>query len=228
MGSRQAAPRGPGGPGLTIRSYVAPVAFVVSALGLVVGLVALYSAEGPNSPDITSYLASPSGRSEFFLVPFSLTAAILLLTVGMLSLTFELREREPYLSTLANGLVVTAASVFTGFLSVQYALVGLAVEGTDPANQSYKLFAVAAHAIADWGGWTGIVLICGSLLAIGVAMIRLRIHRLSGGWAIGTAVVGLALIPIGFGFVFMLPLAVWQLVTAAALFCRNLKRHATV
>lgn len=205
-----------------------PAALALSGVGLVVGLVALYAAEGPNSPDITSYLASPSGRGEFFLVPLSLTAGIVLLALGMLTLTFEVRDREPYLSRLADWLVIAATPVFVGFLSVQYALIAVAAEGTDPTSASYKVFAVAAHAIADWGGWTGIVLICGALLALGAALLRCSLHRLCAGWAIGTAVLGLALIPLGFGFAFVLPLALWEFVTATALLLRNLNRDPAV
>jgi hypothetical protein len=199
------------------RSYVGSAALALSGVGLIVGLVALYAAEGPSSPDITSYLAGPSGRSEFFLVPLSLTAAIILLLVGMVTLTFEVRDREPYLASLTNVLAATATAVFIGFLSIQYALVALGAEGTDPSNSAYKLFAVAAHAIADWGGWTGVVLVSCSLLLLGIALLRTRQHRISAIWAIVTAGIGLALIPIGFGFALMLPLALWEWSAAAAL-----------
>lgn len=199
------------------RSYVGSAAFALSGVGLIAGLVALYAAEGPNSPDITTYLASPSGRSEFFLVPSSLTAAMILLLVGIVTLTFEVRDREPYLASLANLLAATATAVFIGFLSIQYAMIALGAEGTDPANSAYRLFAVAAHAIADWGGWTGIVLLACALLLAGIAMLRSRVHRLCAALAIAAAILGLVLIPIGFGFAFMLPLAVWEWSAAVAL-----------
>ena len=74
-----------------------------------------------------------------------------------------------------------------------------------------------AHAAADWGGWTAIVLLAAALLLLGWALAVQAGRRVTGWSAIVLGAVGLALIPIGFGFLFTILAAIWALIAAVDL-----------
>jgi Na+/H+ antiporter NhaC len=111
-------------------------------------------------------------------VSASLTVAVILLLIGMLTVCLALYSIRPYPAMLAGALTAVAVPIFIGFLSIQYALVAIAQEGVSPTDESYRVIGLLAHAAADWGGWTGIVLLCASLLTIGAAMLRYGFNRL--------------------------------------------------
>ena len=190
------------------------MSFVLCAVGFVVGLITLYAAEGPNAPDLWVYLASPSGRSDLSLSTFALTAAIVLLFVGIAVLSMTLTAASGATGRLARYLAAIATAAFVGFLSLQYALVAVVDEGIDPMSQQFKVLVLQQHAATDWAGWTGIVLLGLSLLLLGLALVREGERRVTGWSAIGAGVMGLVLIPIGFGFLFTLVAAIWAIVAA--------------
>lgn len=196
--------------------FVGAAALIVSALSFLAGLVALYQAEGPTSPDLNIYLSDPGGQADLTLMVFALTAAVVLYLVGFLVVVGTLDESMRLQSVVASGLSVSAVPLFIGFLALHYALVGSLKEGTDPRSESFRILVLQAHAVGDWAGWAGIVLLAGSLSALGVAFIAKRSSIL--GWtAVVVAAVGLVLIPTGFGFAFTLLLPLWELVAAAHL-----------
>ena len=191
-------------------------ALIVSALSFWVGLVALFRAEGPASPDLNVYLSDPGGRADLTLMVFALTAAVCLFLVGLLVVVGTLDQTMRSLAIIASGLSIAAVPLFVGFLALDYALVGVLNEGVDPGSQGFRILFLQAHAVGDWAGWTGIVLLAGSLLGLGFALIR-EGSRIVGWGAVAVACVGLALIPTGFGFAFTLLLPLWELAAAAHL-----------
>jgi hypothetical protein len=190
------------------------VSFALCAVSFVVGLITLYAAEGPNAPDLWVYLASPSGRSDLSLSTLALTAAIVLLFVGIAVMSMSLAPGSGAAGRLARYLAAIAAAAFIGFLSLQYALVAVLDEGIDPASQQFKVLVLQQHAATDWAGWTGIVLLGLSLLLLGSALVREAGRRVTGWSAIAAGAVGLILIPIGFGFLFTMVAAIWAIVAA--------------
>jgi hypothetical protein len=187
---------------------------VVSAIAFVVGIVALLQAEGPSSPDLWVYLASPSGQSDFLLAVDALTVAVVLFMAGTVVVCWTIGAERRLHAVLAGALVVAAVPAFIGFLSLQFALVGTLREGIDPNSVTFKAQVLQAHAAADWAGWTGIVMMSVALLLIGAALFADPRRRLATWTAIACGVLGIILVPIGFGFLFTLLLAVWQLVAA--------------
>jgi hypothetical protein len=197
------------------------VCSVVSAIAFIVGVVALLQAEGPSSPDLWVYLASPSGQSDFLLAVDALTVAVVLFMAGTLVVCWTVVAERRLQAVLAGGLVVAAVPAFIGFLSLQFGLVGTLREGIDPNSVTFKAQVLQAHAAADWAGWTGIVMMSVALLLIGAALFVEPRRRLATWTAIACGVLGIILVPIGFGFLFTLLLAVWQLVAAADLVLRK-------
>ena len=192
-------------------------ALLVSALSFLVGLVALYRAEGPTAPDLNVYLSDPAGQADLTLMVLALTAAVVLFLVGFLVVAGTLRESARLETTIASGLSIAAVPLFVGFLALHYALVATIREGIDPSSQGFRILVLQAHAVGDWAGWSGIVLLSGSLLAVGFALIREGASII--GWtALIVAIIGLVLIPTGFGFAFTLLLPVWELVATIYLF----------
>ena len=195
---------------------VGAAALMLSAPSFIIGLIALYRAEGPTAPDLNVYLTDRSGQSDLMLMIFALTVAVVLFLVGFLTVvgTLDKATRSP--AVLTSGLGIAAVPLFVGFLSLHYALIGTLQEGIDPRSQGFRLLVLQAHAVGDWAGWTGIVLMAGGLIVLGFALIREK--RAHVGWtAVIIAAIGLFLIPIGFGFAFTLLLPVWELVAAIEL-----------
>ncbi|HXN01163.1 MAG TPA: hypothetical protein VN973_04655 [Candidatus Dormibacteraeota bacterium] len=190
---------------------------VISAIAFVVGIIALLQAEGPSSPDLLVYLASPSGQSDFLLAVDALTVAVVLFMAGTVVVCWTIGAERRLHAVLVGALVVAAVPAFIGFLSLQFALVGTLREGIDPNSVTFKAQVLQAHAAADWAGWTGIVMMSVALLLIGAALFADPRRRLATWTAIACGVLGIILVPIGFGFLFTLLLAVWQLVAAADL-----------
>ena len=194
----------------------------MSAIAFWVGLAALYRAEGPSAPDLNVYLSDPAGQADLTLMVFALTAAMLLFLLGQLVLVGALEERMRLEAIVASGLSITAIPLFVGFLALYYALVGTLREGIDPTSQGFRILVLQAHAVGDWAGWSGIVLLAGSLMALGYALIR--DGALIVGWtSLIVAVAGLVLIPTGFGFAFTLLLPVWELSAAIHLIRRPIR-----
>ncbi|TMC82357.1 MAG: hypothetical protein E6J06_11190 [Chloroflexi bacterium] len=191
--------------------------FLVSAAAFVAGLIALYTAEGPNAPNLWVYLADPSGRAVLDLATKALTVAILLFFVGVAILSMTLPPAVEGDARLARYLAAVAAAVFVGFLSLQYALVAVLDEGVAPTSQEFRILVLQAHATADWGGWTGIVLLAAALLLLGAALTGQSGRRITGWAAIIAAGLGLALIPAGFGFLFTVLAAIWAVLAAVDL-----------
>src|SRR5690242_16261268 len=186
---------------------IGAVALVASAFSFIVGLVALYQVEGPASPDLEVSLAGAAGQGTMLLEIASLTAAVILLLVGMLVFCSTLPPAASVAATLTRHLSTAATAIFVGFLSLDYALVGVVREGIDPTSLIFKAVVRMSHAAADWAGWSGIVMFAIALLLIGFALARVAGRRLIGWTSIACAAVGLALIPTGLGFVFTLLLA---------------------
>lgn len=201
-------------PDLKFRQLAAG-AFLLSSVGFVVGLLALLAAERPDAPDLRFYLSSPSGQADFELTVLTLTAAIILFLVGMMGLCGAATGSSRFSALLAVVFAGVAVPIFVGFLALEYALVSLAREGLSTSSEPYRVAMLQTHAAADWGGWTGVVVICCSLLAAGFAIVSLPGHRVLGYSAFATAGIGLLLIPLGYGFAFVAPLAVWQGAAAA-------------
>jgi len=172
---------------------------IVSALAFVVGLFALLQAEGPSSPDLWVYLASPSGQSDFLLAVDALTVGVVLFMAGTLVVCWTVAPERRLHAVLAGGLVVAAAPAFIGFLSIQYALVGTLREGIDPNSVTFKAMVLQAHAAADWAGWTGIAMMSVALLFIGAALFGDPRRRLATWTALACGVLGLILIRVGLG-----------------------------
>lgn len=192
-------------------------ALLVSAVSFLVGVVALYKAEGPTAPDLNIYLSDPSGQADLTLMVVALTAAVVLFLVGFLVVAGTLRESTRLETTIASGLSIAAVPLFVGFLALHYALVATIREGIDPSSQGFRILVLQAHAVGDWAGWSGIVLLSGSLFTIGFALIREGASIV--GWtALIVGVIGLVLIPTGFGFAFTLLLPLWELVATTYLF----------
>ena len=191
-------------------------ALLVSAVSFLVGVVALLRAEGPTAPDLNVYLSDPAGQADLLLMVFALTAAVILFLVGFLIVAGTLRESSRLETKIASGLGISAVPLFVGFLALHYALVATLREGIDPSSQGFRILVLQAHAVGDWAGWSGIVLLSGSLLAIGVALIR-NGGSIVGWTAVVVAIIGLVLIPTGFGFAFTLLLPVWELIATTYL-----------
>jgi hypothetical protein len=176
---------------------------------------------GPSSPDLWVYLASPSGQSDFLLAVDALTIAVVLFMAGTCVFCWTIAAERRLPAVIAGALVVAAVPAFIGFLSLQFALVGTLREGIDPNSVTFKAQVLQAHAAADWAGWTGIVMMSVALLLIGAALFAEPQRRLAMWTAIACGMLGIILVPIGFGFMFTLLLAVWQLVAAADLVLRK-------
>ena len=188
----------------------------MSAVGFWVGLAALYRAEGPGAPDLNIYLSDPGGRADLKLMVFALTAALLLFLVGLLVVVGAHGGPTRIEAIVASGLSITAVPMFVGFLALYYALTGTLDEGIDPTSQGFRILVLQTHAAGDWAGWSGIVLLAGSLIALGYGLIR--DGALIVGWtSLIVASIGLLLIPTGFGFAFTLLLPVWELSAAVHL-----------
>ena len=117
--------------------FVGAAALIVSALSFLAGLVALYQAEGPTSPDLNIYLSDPGGQADLTLMVFALTAAVVLYLVGFLVVVGTLDESMRLQSVVASGLSVSAVPLFIGFLALHYALVGSLKEGTDQIGRAH-------------------------------------------------------------------------------------------
>lgn len=196
--------------------FAGAAALVVSALSFLVGLAALYRAEGPSSPDLNVYLAGTDGQADLMVMVFALTGAVILFLVGFLVVIGTVSESSRLQTVLASGLSVCAVPLFIGFLALHYALVGTLKEGIDPSSEGFRILVLQAHAVGDWAGWAGIVLLAGSLIALGYALI-LEGSSIAGWSAVTVACIGFVLIPTGFGFAFTLLLPVWELIAAAHL-----------
>ena len=192
-------------------------ALAISAAAFVIGLVALYLAEGPASPDLNIYLSSASGQSDLLVMVTALTAAVVLFLFGLLVALTDLAGDSRTEAIVAGGLAVAAVPLFVGFLALHYALVGTLREGIDATSQPFRVQFLQAHAVGDWSGWTGIVLFAGSLLVYGLAVVRERRSPTIGWVAIAVAATGLVLVPTGLGFAFTLILPVWELAAAVGL-----------
>jgi hypothetical protein len=197
------------------------VSLAVSAVAFLIGLTSLYMAEGPSAPDLWVYLASPSNRQVLNTSTFALTAAVLLLYFGLVIVSMTLPAGAEALGRIARSLGAVAAAAFVGFLSLQYALTAVLAEGVDPASATYRALALQEHAAVDWAGWTGIVLLAGALLLLGIALAGQVGRRLTGWSAVAVAAIGLLLIPTGFGFAFTLLAGIWALIAAVDLFRRS-------
>jgi hypothetical protein len=200
---------------------VGAAALVASAAAFMVGLVALYQIEGPASPNLEVSLAGPAGQGTLILETASLTAAVILLLVGLLVLCSTFPPAASVEATVSRHLTTAATAVFVGFLSLQYALVGVVREGIDPTSTNFKAMVRMSHAATDWGGWSGIVMLAVGLLLIGMVLVRGAGRRLLGWSSIACGTVGLTLIPAGFGFIFTLLLAAWSVVAAVDLIRRG-------
>ena len=197
---------------------VGAVSFLLSATAFVTGVAALYRAEGPNAPNLWVYLADPSGRAVLDLASKALTVAVLLWFVGIAIISMTLPPAAESAARLARYLAAIAAAVFVGFLSLQFALVAVLDEGVSPESPEFRALVLQAHAAADWGGWTGIVLLAAALLLLGAALARQAARRATGWSAVVLGGLGLALIPIGFGFLFTILAAIWAVIAAIDLF----------
>jgi hypothetical protein len=190
---------------------VACWSYAASGVLFLVGLRALYEAEGPGRPDVQYQLASPGGQSLFAQVALSLSLAVILAALASVGLFWRLFVRSPHWSLLALLCTWLAAALFVGLLSVQYGMMAVGQEGIAPTEVSFHALAVFAHGVADLGGWMAL-----GLLGLSVLINSVLIWSLPGGkgpaalgWVICVSLLLLYLLSAS--FFFMLPFAVWEL-----------------
>lgn len=194
---------------------VGVICFAFSGGGFLVGVLLLYLAEGPGSPDLLSTLVQPSGQQLFSSMVAAFSCALVLWVVGVVTLLTLLKESHWYALLVVVALNIMTGAVFLSFLGLHYALVVLGKEGRSATDPGYKEFAIVAHAAADLGGWISIAIFAFSILVISLIFCqRVRWKRV--GW-VGFFFVALAvlLFSLDVSYLFLIPFGLWELIVAA-------------
>lgn len=194
---------------------VGAICFALSGGGFLIGVLLLYAAEGPESPDLLSTLVQPGGQQLFSSMVAAFSCAIVLWVIGVVTLFTLFKESHFYPLGVVVALNIMTGAVFLSFLALQYALVALGKEGRSATDLGYKEFSIVAHAAADLGGWISIAIFAFSLLVISLVF-RQRARWKSLGYA-GFLLVALAVLFffLDASYLFLILFGLWELTVAA-------------
>lgn len=194
---------------------VGATCFAFSGVGFLVGVLLLYIAEGPASPNLLSTLVQPSGQQLFSGMVAAFSWAIVFWVIGVVTLFTFFKESHFYALCVVVALNVMTGAVFISFLALQYALVALGKEGRSATDLGYKEFAIMAHAAADLGGWISIALFAFSILVISLVFhqhVRWRLIESVGFFFVALAVLFFFL---DVSYLFLILFGLWELIVAA-------------
>ncbi len=194
---------------------VGAICFAFSGGGFLVGVVLLYLAEGPGSPDLLSTLVQPSGQQLFSSMVAAFSCAIVLWVIGVVTLFTSLKESHWYALLVVVALNIMTSAAFLSFLELHYALVVLGKEGRSATDPGYQEFAIVAHAAADLGGWISIAIFAFSILVI--SLVFCQHVRWKGVGLVGFFFVALAVLFffLDVSYLFLIPFGLWELIVAA-------------
>ncbi len=194
---------------------VGAICFALSGGGFLIGVLLLYAAEGPGSPDLLSTLVQPGGQQLFSGMVAAFSCAIVFWVIGVVTLFTWLKESHFYPLGVVVALNIMIGAVFIGFLALQYALVALGKEGRSATDLEYKEFSIVAHAAADLGGWISIVTFAFSLLVISLIFRQRARWKMLG--YVGLFFVALAVLFffLDASYLFLIPFGLWELIVAA-------------